>query len=282
MEWHVIPTGRVWVEPGGAMGLVPRPLWIEHQPVDEMQRTPMDLNSLLVFSEGRTIVIDTGIGHKLPDKAVANWGLEWPEGTLVDNLAKHGVAPEDVDLVIDTHLHSDHCGGNTLLDQGEVLPTFPKAEYWVQRLEFADAYHPDARTAGTYLAENFVPLWQHGHLRLLHGDTAATREVRTVVTRGHTRGHQSVILEDGKGPPVMFVSDLASYAIHFAKSAWVTAYDVEPLETIRTKARWQQWALENDATLIFQHDAYIRMGKLALDERGRYEVLPMQPGSMGK
>ena len=282
MEWHLIPTGRVWVEPGGAMGLVPRPLWIEHQPVDELQRTPMDLNSLLVFSEGRTIVIDTGIGHKLPDKAVANWGLEWPEGTLVENLAKHSVAPEDVDLVIDTHLHSDHCGGNTLLDQGEVLPTFPNAEYWVQRLEFADAYHPDARTAGTYLAENFVPLWQHGRLRLLHGDTAATGEVRTVVTRGHTRGHQSVILEDGDGPPVMFVSDLASYAIHFAKSAWVTAYDVEPLETIRTKARWQQWALENDATLIFQHDAYFRMGKLALDERGRYEILPMQPGSMGK
>ena len=282
MEWHLIPTGRVWVEPGGAMGLVPRPLWIEHQPVDEQQRTPMDLNSLLVFSEGRTIVIDTGLGHKLPDKAAANWGLEWPEGTLLENLAKHGVSPEDVDLVIDTHLHSDHCGGNTLLEDGEILPTFPKAEYWVQRLEFADAYHPDARTAGTYLAENFVPLWKGGQLKLLHGDTAATSEVRTVVTRGHTRGHQSVILEDGENPPVMFVSDLASYAIHFAKTAWVTAYDVEPLETIRTKARWQQWALENDATLIFQHDAYIRMGKLTLDERGRYEILPMQPGSMGK
>jgi len=282
MEWHLIPTGRVWVEPGGAMGLVPRPLWIEHQPVDEQQRTPMDLNSLLVFSEGRTIVIDTGLGHKLPDKAAANWGLEWPEGTLLENLAKHGVSREGVDLVIDTHLHSDHCGGNTLLEDGEILPTFPKAEYWVQRLEFADAYHPDARTAGTYLAENFVPLWKGGQLKLLHGDTAATREVRTVVTRGHTRGHQSVILEDGERPPVMFVSDLASYAIHFAKSAWVTAYDVDPLETIRTKARWQQWALENDATLIFQHDAYIRMGKLTLDERGRYEILPMQPGSMGK
>ena len=81
---------------------------------------------------------------------------------------------------------------------------------------------------------------------------------------------------------MLFVSDLASYAIHFAKTAWVTAYDVEPLETIRTKARWQQWALENDATLIFQHDAYIRMGKLVLDERGKYEVLLIEPGSLTK
>jgi len=282
MEWHIIPTGRVWVEPGGAMGLVPRPLWIEHQPVDEQQRTPMDLNSLLVFSAGRTIVIDSGLGHKLSDKVEKNWGLEWPEGTLVENLAKHGVAPEDVDLVIDTHLHSDHCGGNTMIQDGEVVATFPKAEYWVQRMEFADAYYPDARTSGTYLAENFVPLWRSGQLKLLHGDTAASGEVRMVITRGHTRGHQSVILEDGESPPVMFVSDLASYAIHFARTAWVTAYDVEPLETIRTKARWQQWALENDAILIFQHDAYTRMGKLALDQRGRYEIIRVQPGSMGE
>lgn len=279
MEWHIIPTGRVWVEPGGAMGLVPRPLWIEHQPVDDLQRTPMDLNCLLVFSAGKIIVIDTGLGHKLSEKGAKNWGLEFPEGTLVENLAAHGVSPEDVDLVIDTHLHADHCGGNTMLDGGEVVPTFPRAEYWVQRLEFADAYNPDVRTRGTYLAENFVPLWTMGKLRLLHGDTIITPEVRTVLTRGHTRGHQSVILEDGQNPPVFFVSDLASYSVHFAKTAWVTAYDVEPLETIRTKARWQQWALDAGAVLVFQHDTHIRTGRLIRDKRGRYEIEMVSPGS---
>ena len=99
MEWHIIPTGRVWVDPGGALGLVPRPLWIEHQPVDLEHRTPMDLNSLLVFSDGKVILIDTGLGHKLSEKANLNWGLEWPEGTLLENLAKKGVAPEDVDTM---------------------------------------------------------------------------------------------------------------------------------------------------------------------------------------
>lgn len=282
MEWHIIPTGRVWVEPGGAMGLVPRPLWIEHQPVDSQQRTPMDLNSLLVFSEGKTILVDTGIGHKLSDKARMQWGLEWPEGTLIENLAKQGVAPEDVDLVIDTHLHSDHCGGNTALDGEEIFPTFPNAEYWVQRMEFADAYNPDPRTRGTYLLENFVPLWKEDRLKLLHGDTTVTNHIRTVVTRGHTRGHQSVLLVDGKNPPIFFVSDLASYSIHFVRTSWVTAYDVEPLETIKTKTRWQKWALENKATLVFQHDCYTRTGNLILNDRGRYEIKPLIAGSIKK
>jgi len=280
MEWYIIPTGRVWVDPGGALGLVPRPLWIEHQPVDSENRTPMDLNSLLVFSEGKTILIDTGLGHKLTEKARENWGLEWPEGTLLENLAAHGVSPKDVNIVIDTHLHSDHCGGNTIFDGEDVVPTFPTAEYWVQRMEFADAYHPDARTSGTYLPENYVPLWKLGRLKLLHGDTQVTNNVRTVVTRGHTRGHQSIVLTDGKNFPIFFVSDLASYAVHFAKTAWVTAYDVEPLETIATKQRWQEWAYHENALLIFQHDTHTRQGQLIINDRGKYEISTIELGSM--
>lgn len=279
MEWHIIPTGRVWVEPGGAMGLVPRPLWIEHQPVDAHHRTPMDLNSLLVLTGNRKILIDTGLGHKLNEKGVKNWGLEWPEGTLTENLAKLGIEPQEIDTVIDTHLHSDHCGGNTTLDGEEILPAFPNAEYFVQGLEFADAYNPDARTSGTYLPENFVPLWKQGCLNFFHGDTEVAPRLQAVLTRGHTRGHQSLILTPENEPPIMFLSDLASYAIHFAKTAWVTAYDVEPLETITTKMRWQAWALENDATLIFQHDAHIRTGQLIINDKGRYEIKTLTPGS---
>jgi len=280
MEWYIIPTGRVWVDPGGALGLVPRPLWIEHQPVDSEHRTPMDLNSLLVFSDGKVILIDTGLGHKLSEKANMNWGLEWPEGTLIENLAKKGVSPEDVDLVINTHLHSDHCGGNTFLDHEETMTTYPQADYIVQRMEFADAYHPDVRTGGTYLADNFVPLWKKDKLKLLHGDTQVTPQIKTIITRGHTRGHQSVILEDGESPPVFFISDLASYAVHFAKTAWVTAYDVEPLETIATKTRLQKWAVEEKAIIIFQHDTHIRTGQLILDDKGRYQIAILESGSI--
>jgi glyoxylase-like metal-dependent hydrolase (beta-lactamase superfamily II) len=281
MEWHVIPTGRVWVDPGGAFGLVPKPLYIEHQPLDEEHRAPMDLNSLLVFSEGKTILVDTGMGHKLPPKAEKNWGLEWPEGTLLENLSKHGVSAEDVDIVLGTHYHSDHCGGNTLEQDGELLPTFPNAQYYVQNMEFADAYNPDARTRSTYLAENFVPVWRAGMLNLLHGDIQITNEVRCLLTRGHTRGHQSIVLDDGKDPPVIFLSDLCSYAVHLARASWVTAYDVEPLETIRTKQKVQKWALENNALLVFQHDTYTRMGNMYINERGRPAIETLEPGSGG-
>jgi len=280
MEWHIIPTGRVWVEPGGAMGLVPRPLWIEHQPVDGQNRTPMDLNSLLVITQGKTILIDTGLGHKLNAKAVKNWGLEWPEGTLLQNLADLGLSPSDIDIVIDTHLHSDHCGGNTTLDGETILPTFPNAQYHVQRLEFADAYHPDERTRGTYLPDNFVPLWEQGRLNFLHGDFEFLDNVHAIVTRGHTRGHQCILLEPKNQPPIFFIADLASFAIHFARTGWVTAYDVEPLETITTKKRWQAWAEETQATLVFQHDTHVRTARLVTNDKGRYEIKTLSTGSI--
>lgn len=281
MEWHIIPTGRVWVDRGGPFGLVPQSLWDELEPPNERQRTPMDLNSLLVFSEGKTILVDSGLGHKLPPKGVRNWGLEWPEGTLVENLAAHGVAPEDVDIVIDTHLHADHCGGNTRLEGEQVVPTFPNAVYMVQQVEFADAYHPDARTRSTYLADNFVPIWQQGRFQFLLGDSRVTEHVRTVVARGHTRAMQCVILEEEGKPPILFTTDLSSYAVHFTRTAWVTAYDVEPLETIQTKQRWQTWALETNALLIFQHDTHTRAACLFQDDQGRYQLDRVEPGSIG-
>ena len=272
MKWQIIPTGRVWVEPGGALGLVPRSLWIEKQPVDEHNRVPMDLNCLLIQSDGKNILIDTGMGPKLSANGLQNWGLEWPEGTLEENLAKVGVKPKDMDIVINTHLHSDHCGGNTILENDEIVPTSPNAEYWVQRMEFADAMNTNSRTRNAYLPENFEPIWKAGQYRLLHGDTEVTSEVRCVITPGHSRGHQCVIAEDGSNPPVMFLADLASYALHMEKTAWVTAYDVEPLATITTKQKWQAWALEKEALLVFQHDLYTPLGKLIRNDEGKLEV----------
>lgn len=271
MEWSIIPAGRVWVDPGGPFGLVPAALWKRHQTTNRDHLVPMNLNCLLVRSEGAVIVVDTGLGDKLGEKAQRQWNLEFPEGTLLTNLAKHGVGPEDVDIVLDTHLHSDHCGGNTRLDGGEVVAAFPNAEYWVQRLEWADAMHPDERTRSTYLVDNYAPIWEAGQFRFLHGDAQVTGEVRCVVTPGHTRGHQCVILE-GSERPVLYVADLATFAAHLERIAWVTAYDVEPLENIRTKATWQRWALENEAILVFEHDTTMPVGEL-VEEEGKLKVV---------
>ncbi|HLE22727.1 MAG TPA: MBL fold metallo-hydrolase [Anaerolineales bacterium] len=274
LEIHLVSDGLVHVDAGGPFGLVPRALYQRTFPPRPDNTIAMSLTCLLVRSRGRTILIDTGLGEKLLEEERFRWQLERPGGGLVAQLADLGIAPEDVDLVIDTHLHADHCGGNTRGPAGEVEPVFPRATYLVQRIEWAEAVHADARTQGTYLPENFQPLLQAGRLRLLHGDTIITDQVRCVVTPGHTRGHQSVVLESGEWCGV-FVADLASYAVHFERLSWMTAYDVDPLETLRTKAIWRDWAAERRAWLFFEHDAALPVGRLERDGR-RFRVVAEQ------
>jgi glyoxylase-like metal-dependent hydrolase (beta-lactamase superfamily II) len=276
LELHLLCDGIIQSDAGGPFGLVPRALYQDAYPPDGANLIPMVLNCLLVRSEGKTILIDTGLGDKWDQAGLARWHLQRWKGGLLAGLQRLGIGPESVDLVINTHLHADHCSGNTRLHDSELAATFPGAEYWVQRIEWAEASQPDSRTRATYLADNFAPLMAQGRLRLLHGDTPVTKHVRLVVTPGHTRAHQSVVLESGdwKG---LFVADMASYAIHMARTAWLTAYDVLPLENIRTKQRWQQWCLENAAWLFFQHDPGMPVARLEASD-GRFKLVPAGEG----
>lgn len=268
---HILSDGLTLADGGGFFGVVPRTLWQRVIAPNDQNQVPCDTRALLIESDAGLILVDTGLGDKLNEKGMRQWNLEYPQGTMLENLATHGVRPQDVDIVLDTHLHGDHCSGNTTLADGALVATFPKAEYWVQRLEFADAMHTNERTRATYLPENFVPLWEQGKLRLLHGDTQVTKDVRCVVTPGHTRAMQCVLYE-GDSTPLLYVADLASYAVHMERRAWVTAYDVEPLETIRTKGYWQDWALETQARLVFEHDTTMPVGVLTQDTEGKLKV----------
>lgn len=273
LEIHLISDGYVSVDAGGPFGLVPRVLYAPYIEPDEDNRVPETLTSLLIRSQGSTILVDTGLGTRIDERVRKRWLLRREHGDLLEGLAKLGLTPEDVDIVINTHLHSDHCAGNTRWEGERLVPTFPRATYLVQRLEWADASHPDARTRGTYFADNFAPLVTEGRMTLLHGDTQVTDHVRCVVTPGHTRGHQAVVLES-QGWFGLYVSDMATFAIHMARSAWLTAFDVEPLENITTKAAWQRWALDRDAWLIFIHDPINPVARLVHDG-GRLEVQPV-------
>ncbi|MFA9404878.1 MAG: MBL fold metallo-hydrolase [Anaerolineales bacterium] len=275
LEYTIVSDGQVWVDAGGPFGLVPRGLYETYLKPDEFNRVPMVLNCLLLRSEGKTIMIDTGLGNKLTPVEKERWNLDRTDGGLVENLAEQGVGVNDVDIVINTHLHTDHCGGNTVVEDGSLAAAFPNAEYWVQRIEWARAYHPDARTRGTYFSDNFVPLQEDGRLRLLFGDTSVTKHVDCVLTPGHTRGHQSVKMESESWRG-LFVADMASYGIQMAKTAWLTAYDVLPLENIRTKRKWQKWALENQAKLFFEHDPAMKIAQL-VEEAGRLELKIVEP-----
>lgn len=254
----------MWVDGGSTFGMVPRTIWAELFPPDAQNRISFALNSLLIRSEGKTILVDTGYGTKLDEKARRRVGLDRPEGDLVEALARLRVSVEEIDIVLNTHLHGDHCGGNTIRQGERLIPTFPRAQYLIQRLEWADAIAPNERTRATYFPENYRPLEEKGQLHLINGATRITGEVRTAITRGHTRAHQVVILGSGGGT-ALFVADMASLHYHLERLAWVPAYDLEPMESIETKRYWQQWALEKDALIIFQHDTEIPAGKLRVD-----------------
>ncbi len=274
LEFYILSDGLFWSDGGGAFGLVPRVVWEQLLPPDSQNRVPLALNCLLLKSQGKNILVDTGYGSKLSPKMEHLAGLERPHGGLLADLARHGLAPADIDIVINTHLHADHCGGNTHLQNNTPVPTFPNATYLVQRLEWADAIAPNERTRATYLPGNYRPLADSGQLKLISGDTTVTNQVRTVVTRGHTRAHQVVILEDG-GQTAVFMADMSTLHYHLQRLAWVTAYDVEPLESIETKRNWQPWLAQREALLIFQHDTQITTGRLRPGEK-QYTVEPAQ------
>ena len=274
IEIHLVSDGVVWMDSGGPWGLVPRALWSRYLPPDDQHRVPMVLTCLLVRAAGKTIVVDTGIGEKLTPKMRELWNLQRAHGSLLAGLGRLGVAPEDVDIVIDTHLHGDHCAGNTRFDEsGDIVATFTNAHYVVQRREYVDAMQPNERTRATYYPMNYESLVASGQMTLLDGDTEIVPGISGVVCPGHTPGMQCVQFEDG-GESALFVSDLASYAIQFEKLGWMTAYDVEPLVTLETKRKWQQWALDTGALLIFQHDTQVLAGHY-VEDNGKRKITPV-------
>lgn len=273
LEIHLLADGIVQVDAGGPFGLVPRVLYEPYFTPDDNNQIPQILTCMLIRVGGETILIDTGLGPKLTEKEQTRWGLDRPSGDLLAGLAALGVAADEIDHVINTHLHWDHCGGNTDFIGEEAVARYPNATYWVQRTEWAQASHPDARTRGTYFSENFTPIVRAGKFKLLNGDYSFSRHLQCVVTPGHTRAHQSIVITSGDWSG-LFVADMASYAINLAKAAWLPSYDVLPLENIRTKERWADWALARDAWLFFQHDPYMPVGQLQADD-GRLEVVPV-------
>ena len=267
---HLISDGVFWTDGGGVFGVVPRVLWERVIQPDALNRIPMDLRCLLIESGEGLILVDTGYGTKLSPKWLQQLNLT-SDTRLLDNLAAVGFTAADVRLVINTHLHPDHCGGNTTFGPDRQLqPTFPKATYLMQRLELADASFPNERTRGTYFSENFLPLVDlcagsngAGRARLLSGDTQVTAEVRVQVTPGHTRSHQVVIVESA-GETAIFLGD-AGYGANLERLAWVPAFDVEPLQSIETKRALRDWAWRRDALLFFQHDFAVPAGRLRVE-----------------
>jgi len=255
---HAIQAGGQKLDGGAMFGVVPKPLWERRITPDEKNRIQLGMRCLLIDHDIGPVLIDTGAGNKENEKfyniyGVENRGVRGPTA-LEDGLLEIGIRPEDVALVINSHLHFDHAGGNTVREtEGRLRPAFVNARYVVQRSEYGFATHTNERTAGSYFAHNFVPLAEANRFEFIDGDREIIPGISSVHTPGHTPGHQGLLLESD-GERAFYLADLIPTTAHLPLP-WIMGYDVEPLVTLETKRRILARAVAEDWLLIFEHDA---------------------------
>jgi glyoxylase-like metal-dependent hydrolase (beta-lactamase superfamily II) len=257
---------------GGAMfGVVPKVLWEKKSPPDANNRIRMRANSLLVRANGKNILVETGNGTKLDPKLRAIYNVQDGD-PLLDSLAKIGLKPEQIDLVINTHLHFDHCGGNTRLVKNRVLPTFRRARYVVQRGELEHAMNPSERDRASYFPENFVPISKEGLWDLIEGNTAIMPGISVARIPGHNADIQAVIINGG-GKTLAFVADLLPTR-HHIPLPWIMAYDLYPLQSLESKRQWISRMHSGQWIVVFGHDPDVAAATLH-ERDGKIEIEPV-------
>ena len=256
---------------GGAMfGVVPKALWARQAPPDERNRILMAMRPLIVKGS-RTMLIDAGLGDKDDRKFHEIYGVDRSRN-LDHTLAEAGVAPEDIDIVLASHLHFDHAGGFTFRDaSGRVKPKFPRAQYIVRRGEWEDATHPHERNRASYIADNYVPLADAGVLQLVDDDQTIMPGVRVRRTGGHCMHHQMVLIESG-GRTAAFVADLMPTTAHLG-APWIMGYDLYPMDTLAAKKAFLAEAVETNMLVFFEHDPAVPAGYIR-EEHGKRRIVP--------
>lgn len=282
LRCHLLDAGPLWLDGGAMFGVVPKPLWERKIAPDPQNRIPMTMRCLLVEHPDGLVLVDTGVGNKEDAKFHALYGIDNagnPGPTrLEDAIRAAGHAPSDIRLVINTHLHFDHAGGNTRTEPAAVpaaspaaVPaavslSFPSATYVVQRGELEFARHTNERTRASYFAANFDPVDAAGRWRLLEGDGEVIPGLHVRVTPGHVPWHQVVLIRD-RGETAAFVADLLPTHAHIPLP-WIMGYDVEPLRTLESKRSFLADALAGEWRLVFEHDAQVAWGWLAREGKG--------------
>lgn len=279
---HAIEAGTQRLDGGAMFGVVPRPLWEKHAPPDERHRIPLALRCLLIEAPDALVLVDTGIGSKESEKfkeifGVDNEGVTGPT-RLEDGIRAAGFEPHDVDIVLGTHLHFDHAGGNTrLAEDGTVVPVFPGARHIVQGGELELAHMDNERIRAAYPLRNIDPISEAGLWDLVEGAGEIASGVSVLPTPGHTPHHQSVMIEDG-GEIACFLADVCPTTAHLPLS-WTMGYDLEPLLTLESKKVLWERAEAESWLLIFEHDPVVPWGLLVWEER-RPEIVPLADDEM--
>jgi len=268
-ELTAISDGTYHLDGGVFFGVIPKLMWERRVKADEKNLVPSGLNSVLVRTGDKTVLIETGLGNKLPRRLINFYGQP---AKLLDNLSAAGISPEDIDIVINTHLHFDHCGWNTVRQGDKVVATFPNAQYYAQEGEWQHARQQHERDAVTYLSDNYDPLVANGRMHLLKGDQQIVPGISVQVFPGHTDNMQAVIIKSG-GQTACYISDLIPTTAHIDLT-WVMAFDLCPLQTIDSRKRYYAQAMPEKWLTIFTHDPNTPWAYVEKAEMGRLVARP--------
>jgi len=268
-ELTAISDGTYHLDGGAFFGVVPKVMWQRRVKADEKNLVPSGLNSVLARTGDQTVLIETGIGNKLPDRMVKIYGQP---SELLNNLSAAGISPGDIDIVINTHLHFDHCGWNTVRQGDKIVATFPNAQYYVQEGEWQHARRQHERDAISYISDNYDPLIANGQMHLLKGDQDIVPGISVQVFPGHTQNMQAVIIKSG-GQTACYISDLIPTTAHIDLT-WVMAFDLCPLQTIDSRKRYYAQAIPAKWLTIFTHDPNVPWAYVEKADMGRLVARP--------
>jgi glyoxylase-like metal-dependent hydrolase (beta-lactamase superfamily II) len=259
---EIIPDSEFRLDGGAMFGVVPRVLWEKVCPPDEFNRIKLNMNCLFVETPEEKILIETGIGEKWTEKQTRNYGIFRTKSFAETLFEKTGCRPADITIVVNTHLHFDHAGGNTIWDLGfgisdfgenrRPIVQFPNARYFVSRSEFEHASNPHERDRASYLKENWQPLVESGQLELKPDEYEVVEGLKIQKVRGHSETMQTLCLRRG-GETLYGFADLIPTRAHLPM-AWIMGYDLFPNETLEAKRRLIPQAVAENWMCLFYHD----------------------------
>ncbi len=270
-ELRSLSDGTFRLDGGAMFGVVPKTMWQKRTTPDDRNRIPLGLRPLLVRTPGHNVLIDTGIGDKMPPKLVDIYGIDRTHD-LDHGLADAGLTAGDIDIVIATHLHFDHFGGSTTRVGEVVRPKFPNARYLIRRDEWQDATHPHDRNRASYHADDFLPLAEAGVVDFVEGDGDVLPGISVWRTGGHCQHHQWIRIQSG-GRTAAFVADLIPTTAHLDEP-WIMGYDLYPMDTFYYKRQFLREAIDGEYLVFFEHDPAIAAGVIR-ERDGRRVIEPV-------
>ena len=255
-DLYSIETSEFSLDGGAMFGIVPKPIWEREAPSDALNRIDMVTRSLLLCSDEKKILIDTGNGTKWEEKYRDIYNIDTSRYNIESSLTKYGFSADDITDIINTHLHFDHAGGNTKIDDGSIVPTFPNAKYWVTKEHWELANHPSQKDSGSFIEHDWKVLAENGMIETVNGNEPFIKGIDSYITQGHTAGLLHPMISDGT-KTLFYGADIFPLAAHIS-IPWVMAYDVQPVVTMKEKEILLPKMQDEEWILFLEHDPNIQ------------------------